>query len=186
MTELTNADVAHLKAGDAVVLRFTGGVTVECDALDDVGHGQLVAGRLVTVRFSDGEPSPFLVEVVSPKPPARPEKVDPAVEAFARALLDARNDVDAPPPYVWGRMLAYERDAYRSYARHLLDAGWGRAERVVEVRDCFDDFTDDEIDELAEAPMNVTLSKAVSLLTRRATTVREVREDRRWQEGGAS
>ena len=186
MTELTDADVAHLKAGDAVVLRFTAGVTVECDELVDVGGGQLVAGRLVTVRFSDGEPSPFLVEVVSPKPPARPEKVDPAVEAFARALLDARNDVDAPPPYVWGRMLAYERDAYRSYARHLLDAGWGRAERVVEVRDCFDDFTDDEIDELADAPMNVTLSKAVSLLTRRATTVREVREDRRWQEGGAS
>ena len=186
MTELTNADVAHLKAGDAVVLRFTGGVTVACDALVDVGGGQLVAGRLVTVRFSDGEPSPFLVEVVSPKPPARPEKVDPAVEAFARALLDARNDVDAPPPYVWDSMLAYERDAYRSYARHLLDAGWGRAERVVEVRDCFDDFTDDEIDELADAPMNVTLSKAVSLLTRRATTVRQVRWESRRQEGGAS
>ena len=185
MTELTNADVAHLKAGDAVVLRFTGGVTVACDALVDVGGGQLVAGRLVTVRFSDGEPSPFLVEVVSPKPPARPEKVDPAVEAFARALLDARNEV-APPPYVWDSMLAYERDAYRSYARHLLDAGWGRAERVVEVRDCFDDFTDDEIDELVDAPMNVTLSKAVSLLTRRAATVRQVREERRRQEGGAS
>lgn len=180
MPELTNADVAHLKAGDAVVLRFTGGVTFVCDALVDVGHGQLVAGRLVTVRFSDGEPSPFLVEVVSPKPPTRPEKVDPAVESFARALLDARNDV-AAPTYVWGRMLEYERDAYRSYARHLLDAGWGRAERVVEVRDCFDDFTDDEIDELAEAPMNVTLSKAVSLLTRRATTARQVREERRRQ-----
>ena len=186
MTEMTNADVAHLKAGDAVVLRFTGGVTVECDELVDVGGGQLVAGRLVTVRFSDGEPSPFLVEVVSPKPPARPEKVDPAVEAFARALLDARNDVDAPPLYVWGSMLECERDVYRARARALIARGWGRAERVVEVRDCFDDFTDDEIDELAEAPMNVTLSKAVSLLTRRATTVREVREDRRWQEGGAS
>ena len=131
MPELTNADVAHLKAGDAVVLRFTGGVTVECAALVDVGGGQLVAGRLVTVRFSDGEPSPLLVEVVSPKPPARPEPVDPAVEDFARALLDARNDVDASPPYVWGRMLAYELDAYRSCARYLLGAGWGRAEGGV-------------------------------------------------------
>ena len=186
MTELTNADVAHLKAGDAAVLRFTGGVTVACDALDDVGHGQLVAGRLVTVRFSDGEPSPALVEVVSPKPPARPEKVDPAVEAFARALMDARRDVAALPTDVWGSMTEAVQDMYRSYARYLLDAGWGRAERVVEVRDCFDDFTDDEIDELADAPMNVTLSKAVSLLTRRATTVQKVRKERRRQEGGAS
>lgn len=83
-------------------------------------------------------------------------------------------------------MLEHERDVYRAHARALISGGWGRAERVVDVRDCFDDFTDAEIDELADAPMNVTLSKAVSLLTRRATTVRQVRWEGRRQEWGAS
>lgn len=76
---LTNADVAHLNAGEPAVLLFVldgRRQKVDADELHE-SRGDLFTPLNDTVRYEDGSPGFNLVEVVSPKPPepVRPDGI---------------------------------------------------------------------------------------------------------------
>lgn len=71
-TSPTAADIAHLKGGDEVTARFSG----DDFTLSGSGRLRAIGGGLALggmgVRYGDGDPGAFLVELTYPTPPATP------------------------------------------------------------------------------------------------------------------
>lgn len=182
MTKVDKNDVAHLDVGMEVTARFEG-----CETYTVTGKtwlrsylNSLMLGWEV-LRYGDGSPNSRLVEVVSPKPPVKVDHLRPGMRV--RADYGDGDVVDGELVADGNALRIVGADGIQWYVRNS-DGTPGVCLRSVEVLsdpepaapdpeqpakvDCFDDITDDELEQIVADPNKVPVALLMSIATRRA------------------
>ena len=166
--ELMTLDLAHLRPGMIAVVTLDDGTTCDPAVVRNEPGVGLYAGPILA-RLPNGLAAPGVAAV------AVEDDVDTEVEALARAIFAAfcRHEWAAASPEI--------RRDYRVGAENLIAEGWRRnqPETIEVVKDCFDDVSDDNLEQIAERPEAAPVSLVMSVASRRARKALDLRHDAR-------
>lgn len=192
MTKVDKNDVAHLVEGMEVTARFEGRETYTVTGKTWLRSylNSLMLGCEV-LRYGDGSPDSTLVEIVSPKPPVKVDHLRPGMRV--RADFEDSGVLE-------GELVVAEGNALRILDAQIRAESWyvryssgapGRFLRSVDVLadpepatpdpeqpakvDCFDDITDDELEQVVADPNKVPVALLMSIATRRAARTLKTR-----------
>lgn len=159
-----STDLTHLRTGMiATVTLDDGTVTPPAEVRNERGVGLYVGPILV--RLPNGLAAPGVASVTIENDD------DPEVEALARHITAAFAENE------WAAMTPESRRNCRVAAGNLIAEGWRRnqPETIEIMRDCFDDISDDNLEQVAEQPDAAPVSLVMSVASRRARKALELR-----------